>query len=250
MAHGALYARYSPATVAEAPAWAFAPAPCPLEKTKPRALYWRRGPPPVPVHALVWPPPRGAESAHILLVLCSLCEARRRCYALTGTLGNSYTYLPRFCSPRVRTLFTFRCGSTGVRAGHEVSTPDCKPVSSCHMPWIASRTFGGSVRFGLVRFPLDAQTRSLYVLSHPPGEPESFSRLLAYPCLLGTCKTRPETAGVLLCMCWLSSPFRAAQNPTKNACKLLAFERRRAGSLWCAVRLFCRRFGSSRICNR
>jgi len=128
MAHGALYARYSPATVAEAPAWAFAPAPCPLEKTKPRALYWRRGPPPVPVHALVWPPPRGAESAHILLVLCSLCEARRRCYALTGTLGNSYTYLPRFCSPRVRTLFTFRCGSTGVRAGHEVSTPDCKLV--------------------------------------------------------------------------------------------------------------------------
>lgn len=92
MAHGALYARYSPATVAEAPAWAFAPAPCPLEKTKPRALYWRRGPPPVPVHALVWPPPRGAESAHILLVLCSLCEARRRCYALTGTLGNSYTH--------------------------------------------------------------------------------------------------------------------------------------------------------------
>ena len=71
----------------------------------------------------------------------------------------------------------------------------------------------------------------MYVLSHPPGEPESFSRLLAYPCLLGTCKTRPETAGVLLCMCWLSSPFRAAQNPTKNACKLLAFERRRAGSL-------------------
>ncbi len=169
MAHGALYARYSPATVAEAPAWAFAPAPCPLEKTKPRALYWRRGPPPVPVHALVWPPPRGAESAHILLVLCSLCEARRRCYALTGTLGNSYTYLPRFCSPRVRTLFTFRCGSTGVRAGHEVSTPDCKPVSSCHMPWIASRTFGGSVRFGLVRFPLDGQTRCHPALIQSPG---------------------------------------------------------------------------------
>ena len=77
----------------------------------------------------------------------------------------------------------------------------------------------------------------MYVLSHPPGEPESFSRLLSYPCLLGTCKTRPETAGVLLCMCWLSSPFRAAQNPTKNACKLLAFERRRAGSL-CALCAF------------
>ena len=116
--------------------------------------------------------------------------------------------------------------------------------------WGDAATAGapGSLWFGSFA-PLDAQTRSLYVLSHPPGEPESFSRLLSYPCLLGTCKTRPETAGVLLCMCWLSSPFRAAQNPTKNACKLLAFERRRAGSLWCAVRLFCRRFGSSRICN-
>ena len=88
----------------------------------------------------------------------------------------------------------------------------------------------GSLWFGSFA-PLDAQTRSLYVLSHPPGEPESFSRLLSYPCLLGTCKTRPETAGVLLCMCWLSSPFRAAPNPTKNTCKLLTFERRRAGSL-------------------
>ena len=102
------------------------------------------------------------------------------------------------------------------------------------------------IRYGSVRSPpLDAQTRSLYVLSHPPGEPESFSRLLAYPCLLGTCKTCPETAGVLLCMCWLSSPFRAAQNPTKSACKLLAFERRRAGSL-CAFLSPVRfaRFGS------
>jgi hypothetical protein len=88
----------------------------------------------------------------------------------------------------------------------------------------------GSLWFGSFA-PLDAQTRSLYVLSHPPGEPESFSRLLSYPCLLGTCKTRPETAGVLLCMCWLSNPFRAAPNPTKNTCKLLTFERRRAGSL-------------------
>ena len=114
--------------------------------------------------------------------------------------------------------------------------------------WGDAATAGapGSLWFGSFA-PLDAQTRSLYVLSHPPGEPESFSRLLAYPCLLGTCKTRPETAGVLLCMCWLSSPFRAAQNPTKNACKLLAFERRRAGSL-CAF-LSPVRFAMVRTCS-
>lgn len=119
--------------------------------------------------------------------------------------------------------------------------------------WGDAATAGapGSLWFGSFA-PLDAQTRSLYVLSHPPGEPESFSRLLAYPCLLGTCKTRPETAGVLLCMCWLSSPFRAAQNPTKNACKLLAFERRRAGSL-CAflspVRFAMVRFTALNACG-
>ena len=121
--------------------------------------------------------------------------------------------------------------------GESASPPGRCPVcvllgKTFFQNWGDAATAGapGSLWFGSFA-PLDAQTRSLYVLSHPPGEPESFSRLLAYPCLLGTCKTRPETAGVLLCMCWLSSPFRAAPNPTKNTCKLLTFERRRAGSL-------------------
>ena len=144
----------------------------------------------------------------------------------------------RDCRRRLRLSFRYAPPPGSLRyGGSQLPPPGRCPVcvllgKTFFQNWGDAATAGapGSLWFGSFA-PLDAQTRSLYVLSHPPGEPESFSRLLAYPCLLGTCKTRPETAGVLLCMCWLSSPFRAAQNPTKNACKLLAFERRRCGAL-------------------
>ena len=136
----------------------------------------------------------------------------------------------RDCRRRLRLSFRYAPPPGSLRyGGSQLPPPGRCPVcvllgKTFFQNWGDAATAGapGSLWFGSFA-PLDAQTRSLYVLSHPPGEPESFSRLLAYPCLLGTCKTRPETAGVLLCMCWLSSPFRAAQNPTKNACKLLAF---------------------------
>ena len=144
----------------------------------------------------------------------------------------------RDCRRRLRLSFRYAPPPGSLRyGGSQLPPPGRCPVcvllgKTFFQNWGDAATAGapGSLWFGSFA-PLDAQTRSLYVLSHPPGEPESFSRLLSYPCLLGTCKTRPETAGVLLCMCWLSSPFRAAPNPTKNTCKLLTFERRRAGSL-------------------